>query len=646
MAQQPLIRLEQLKRSFQNGDQTLEVLKGINLDIYAGEFIAIIGSSGSGKTTLMNILGCLDQPSSGSYWFNGTQVSELSKDELAVLRRDAFGFVFQSYHLLPGTPAVQNVELPAIYAGLAPQDRRARALQLLQRLGLGERTLHLPSQLSGGQQQRVSIARALMNGGQLLFADEPTGALDSRSGIEVMQLLQELSNQGHTLILITHDPEVAAHADRIIEIHDGHIIKDQLNPKKNQQPKQQLKPAPASTPSVGLELWEATKAAFAALKRNIFRTLLTLLGIVIGVASVIAMLGIGDGAKNDILDRISSMGSNLLLVRPGAPNQRGGWNVATLVPEDVTAINREVSNLVAAIPEVSSNTTLRYGNLDTSTTLNATSTHFPEVRQWPLAEGTFFTQQDEYQYATVAVLGQTVAQNIFGKESPLGKHVMADGTLLQIIGVMSARGASPMGQDQDDVVFLPYTTGSLRIFGQRHLRNITIAVEDVSRIDATQDKVFELLLARHGVEDFQIRNMASLIDSVTATQNTFTLLLGSVAAISLLVGGVGVMNIMLVSVNERTREIGIRLATGAKARNILQQFLIEALTISALGGLIGVGIGLGAAWLIASLGTPVYFSIFPVALAFSCAFLTGLIFGFLPARKAAYLDPVKALATE
>lgn len=640
-----LIRLENLTRSFKNGEQNLQVLKGINLSIQAGEFVAIIGSSGSGKTTLMNILGCLDQPSSGRYWFGGQEVGRLSADERASLRRDAFGFVFQSYHLLPGTPAVNNVELPAIYAGLAPAQRRARALELLQLLGLGERTQHLPNQLSGGQQQRVSIARALMNGGQVLLADEPTGALDSQSGLEVMKLLQHLSAQGHTLLLITHDPKVAAYAERIIEIKDGLIVSDQRSASR-QSPKQTLPSVPPKQPKRWLDIWESTKSAFAALRRNLFRTLLTLLGIVIGVASVIVMLGIGDGAKNEILERISSMGSNLLLVRPGAPAQRGGWNVATLVPEDVAALNQEVPNLIAAIPELTGSTTLRYGNLDKNTEINSTSAAFPQVRQWPIAAGTFFTAADEEVFATVAVLGQTVAQDLFGTKSPLGEYVMAGGTLLQVIGVMSPRGASPMGHDQDDVVFLPYTTGSLRIFGQRHLRNITIAVDDVSQIDATQARVYELLLARHGVEDFQIRNMASLIDNVTATQNTFTLLLGSVAAISLVVGGVGVMNIMLVSVNERTREIGIRLATGAKATNILQQFLIEALTISALGGVVGVVLGLATAWLVSYLGTPVFFSLFPVVLAFACAFCTGLIFGFLPARKAAYLDPVRALATE
>lgn len=639
----PLIELRGITRSFQNGDQILQVLKGIDLNLYAGEFVAIIGSSGSGKTTLMNLLGCLDKPTSGSYQFNGQEVTQLSSDELAYLRRDAFGFVFQSYHLLPGTPAVNNVELPAIYAGKTPKERQAKALELLKRLGLADRSDHLPNQLSGGQQQRVSLARALMNGGQVILADEPTGALDTKSSQEVMQLFKELAAAGHTLILITHDPEVAAHADRILEIRDGEIVNDTRKVELAAKP--QL-PQPNNQASSFIDLVEATKAAFTALRRNLFRTLLTLLGIVIGVGSVIAMLAIGDGARLEVVDRISSMGSNLLLVMPGAPNQRGRWSIATLVPEDVDAINQEVPNLIAAIPEVTGNKTLRYANQDKSTQINATGSAFPQVKQWPLAKGTFFTPEDEELFATVAVLGQTVAKDLFGKEDPLGKYLMIDNNLLLVIGVMTAKGASPFGQDQDDVVFLPYTTGSLRIFGQRHLRNITIAVDDVSQIDAAQEAVHSLLLKRHAVEDFQIRNMASLIDNVSATQRTFTLMLGSVAAISLLVGGVGVMNIMLVSVNERTKEIGIRLATGARAKNILQQFLIEALTISAIGGVIGVVLGLGAAALADYLGTAVHYSYLPVILAFSSAFLTGLVFGFLPARKAAALDPVRALSSE
>lgn len=646
-ASRPLIELRGITRSFGEGEGELAVpvLKGIDLKIYPGEFVAIMGPSGSGKSTLMNILGCLDQPTSGEYWYDGRDVSALSRDDLALLRREAFGFVFQSYNLLPGMTARENVEIPAIYAGRAPVQRRERAEKLLTELGLGERLTHRPGQLSGGQQQRVSIARALMNGGQVIFADEPTGALDSKSSKEVIRLLTELSGKGHTVILITHDQDVADVARRQIHIADGEVVRDTGRDDSATDSSSAIE---ASRHGVVLSDWqEALKSAVRSLRSNLFRTALTLLGIVIGVASVITMLAIGEGARKDVVDRISTMGSDLLLIRPGGPDLRGGrWSVTTLTPEDYRAIN-EVEGVLAAIPELTGSQTLRYFNLDHRAEINATSYQFPVARQWPVIEGTFFSEQDELNYAAVAVLGKTTADTLFPGESPLGKHLMVNNVLFQVIGVMGEKGASPMGQDQDDVVLVPYTTGSLRIFGQTHLRNITVAVADLDRMSEIEAIIHETLLARHGgIEDFTIRNMASLIDTISETQNTLTWLLGSIAAISLLVGGIGVMNIMLVSVTERTREIGIRMATGARAWNILQQFLTEAWLVSAIGGLIGVALGITATQLIGSFGTPVHMTVLPMVLAFSCAFATGLIFGFLPARKAAHLDPVHALASE
>ncbi|MDX5362788.1 MAG: MacB family efflux pump subunit [Pseudazoarcus pumilus] len=638
----PLIELRGITRTYHNGEIETRVLHGIDLSIHAGEFVAIIGASGSGKSTLMNILGCLDRPTTGEYRFMGRDVSQLDRDELARLRREDFGFVFQSYNLIGSATAAENVEVPAIYAGAPAAERHARATALLGELGLGERTHHRPSQLSGGQQQRVSIARALMNGGRIILADEPTGALDTRSSADVMQLIRELSAKGHTVILITHDREVAAHADRIIEISDGRILSDP----GPQPPAVQSAFEPHVDRSSPLgELIEATLTAVRALRANVFRTILTLLGIVIGVASVITMLAIGDGAKQAVVDRISAMGSNLLTVRPGTPNQRGRDVTATLSLQDMQAVG-ELPGVLAAVPEQEGSVTIRYGNADHRTTASATSADFVVARTWAVAEGSFFSAEDDARYATVAVLGKTVANALFGARSPVGEYVVINNVMFQIVGVMAPMGATGWGRDQDDVIFVPWTTGSLRLFGQRYLRSITVAVADGHDIDTVQQRVHEQLLARHGLEDFNIRNMASIIESVSATQNTMTILLGSIAAISLLVGGIGVMNIMLVSVTERTREIGIRMATGARTRNILQQFLIEALTVSALGGVIGVACGLGVTALVESLGTPVVYSVAPVALAFGCAFATGLLFGFLPARKAARLDPVAALASE
>ncbi len=633
----PLIELSGVTKTYRNGDLAVEVLHGIDLAIYPGEFVAIVGQSGSGKSTLMNILGCLDRPTSGTYRFMGEDVSSFGRDELARLRREAFGFVFQSYNLIGGATATQNVEVPAIYAGLPAHERRARAESLLTTLGLAERLEHKPNQLSGGQQQRVSIARALMNGGQIILADEPTGALDSKSGVEVLALLNELSRNGHTVIVITHSPEVAAHAHRVIEIRDGVVVADapshrtrvtivagaggggahtdSTHAADTARPAGTLgnvaNPRNDSYPEGGLGLRgfaEACKAAVRALRANLFRTALTLLGIVIGVGSVIAMLAVGDGAKQAVIDRISGMGTNLLLIRPGAANRAGmGGSIATMTPEDAEAI-AALPNVLAAVPELGGSVTARYGNIDYQTQVTSTAAEFPIARNWPVARGIFFSRADVRGYAPVAVLGETVAKNLFPDGTdPIGKHVVLKNVLFQVVGVGSERGASPMGTDQDDVVFVPYTTGGLRLFGQRFLRNITVAVDDVSRIDETQQAVSQLLEARHRTVDFQIRNMASLLETATETQNTLTILLGSIAAISLLVGGIGVMNIMLVNVTERTREIGVRMATGARMRDILQQFLTEALAVSALGGLIGVAGGLGAAALIGALGTPVQY---------------------------------------
>jgi macrolide transport system ATP-binding/permease protein len=638
----PLIELVDIGKTYVNGELAVEVLRGVSLKIYPGEFVAVMGASGSGKSTLMNLLGCLDRPTVGTYLFNGQDISHLDEDGLARLRRDVFGFIFQSYNLISTASATENVEVPAIYAGLPTEERHDRANALLASLGLADRVDHRPNQLSGGQQQRVSIARALMNGGQIILADEPTGALDSKSGTEVMALLKQLNGAGHTIILITHDRAVAEHANRVIEIRDGSIVAD-----SGASIRPDLSVALGGTADVGLlaGAGEAMKMAMRALRANLFRTVLTLLGIVIGVGSVVAMLAVGDGAKRSVLDRISAMGTNLLLVRPGAPNVRGSGSVATLVPEDADAISA-LPNVVAAVPELTGNVTLRAGNVDYQTQANATIASFPLARDWPIASGTFVNRQDVRSYSTVIVLGETVRNILFPDSDPIGRYVLVNNVPFQVIGVMGPKGATPWGADMDDVAFVPLSTGSLRLFGQRFVRTITVQVEDLAQIDATQEAITTLLRERHRALDFQIRNMASIIETASQTQNTLTVLLGSIAAISLLVGGIGVMNIMLVSVTERTREIGIRMATGARTSNILQQFITEAVIVSAIGGAIGVAGGLGVAWALRTFGTPIQFSPGPVVLAFGCAFATGLVFGFMPARKAAHLDPVVALSAD
>jgi len=638
----PLLSLKSITKSYGKGELSTEVLHGVDLDIYSGEFVAIIGSSGSGKSTLMNILGCLDKPSSGVYELMGQDISSLNKDQLSKLRREVFGFVFQSYNLIHSLNAKENVAMPGIYAGLSSEQRDQKATKLLSELGLEHRLEHYPSELSGGQQQRVSIARSLINGGHIILADEPTGALDSKSGAEVIELLKKLSSDGHTIILITHDPKVAQIAHRVIEIEDGTIVN---NPEaKKIQTKQNIDTL-CSHNSIFTRLYEATHGALISLRMNLSRTILTLLGIVIGVASVIAMLAIGDGAKNQVLDRISSMGTNLIMVRPGMPNTRGSGDIATLIPEDADSLNG-LENIVASIPESHKNVTTRYKNNDQQTTLNATSAEYSLVRSWDVERGNFFSEEDEQNLEKVVVLGKTVSDALFAKKDPLGKFVIIGNILFQVIGVMKQKGANAFGHDQDDVVFVPFSTGNMYLIGQRHIRGITIAIDDLSKLDQTEEMIRQTLLQRHGVEDFKIRNMASLIEDAKETQSTLTILLGSIAAISLLVGGIGVMNIMLVSVTERTKEIGVRMATGARQSDILEQFLIESTVVSALGGFVGVIIGLSVSFGAEYIGTPIEYSLMPIILAFSSAFFTGLIFGYLPARKAAKLDPVVALASE
>lgn len=641
---EPLLTASNLSRVYQTGEQTLRALSDASFAIWPGEFVAIMGQSGSGKSTLMNILGCLDRASSGSYQVRGRDVGSLNSDELAALRRDTFGFVFQRYNLIATATAEENVEIPGIYAALPKTERTRRARQLLGQLGLAERAHHRPSELSGGQQQRVAIARALVNDPPIILADEPTGALDSKSSDDVMALLKQLHSEGRTIILITHDASVAAHASRVLHIFDGRIVEEQGEVK----PSAHALPPPPARGQANLipEISEAAKMAARSLKANKFRTALTLLGIIIGVASVVTMLAVGSGSKQQVLDQITAMGTNLLSVRPGAPGVRGDGNITTLSFADTEAI-AELDHVNAVVPERSGSYKVRYGNIDVQTPVQGVGAAMPYVRDWPTAMGSFFTDRDVRSYAPVAVLGQTTVKNLFPNgEDPIGKYVLVKNVPFEVIGVLTGKGASGWGGDQDDVVVVPVTTGMIRLFGQNFLSAITVRVDSVEAIASTEKAINDLILARHRQVDFSTRNMASFIDMASDTYNTFTLLLGAVAAISLLVGGIGVMNIMLVSVTERTREIGIRMATGARVRDIMLQFNTEAAVVCTVGGVLGVGIGLATAFGLQLASVPIQITPVPAMLSFSSAVITGLVFGIWPARKAARLDPVVALASE
>ena len=653
----PLIELKHITKSYGGGDSPqVDVLRGIDLSIHAGEFVAIVGASGSGKSTLMNILGCLDRPTVGDYLFAGENVAHLDSDALAWLRREAFGFVFQGYHLIPSGSAQENVEMPAIYAGISAAERHARARALLTRLGLADRTGNRPHQLSGGQQQRVSIARALMNGGHIILADEPTGALDSHSGAEVMTLLDELASQGHVVILITHDRDVAARANRIIEIRDGLIISDSANSATHVPAtansaalqafdlRQRLAEGAEHNGAWKAELIDAVQAAWRVMWINRFRTALTLLGIIIGVASVIVMLAVGEGSKRQVMAQMGAFGSNILYLSGSSPNPRTPLGIVTL--NDVAAL--------AALPQVKrimpvngSDAGIRYGNLDYLAYVGGNDVNFPQIFNWPVVEGSYFTEADERAGATVAVIGHRIREKLFKHVSPIGQYILIENVPFQVIGVLAEKGSSSGNKDSDDRVAIPYTAASVRLFGTYNPEYVTIAAADAHNVQEAEQAIDQLMLRLHnGKRDYQLTNNAAMIQAEARTQNTLSLMLGSIAAISLLVGGIGVMNIMLMTVRERTREIGIRMATGARQRDILRQFLTEALMLSVVGGLCGIALALLVGGVLMLAKVAVQFSLVAVLGAFGCALVTGVVFGFMPARKAARLDPVKALTSE
>ncbi|KAB0534156.1 ABC transporter permease, partial [Pseudomonas chlororaphis] len=536
-------------------------------------------------------------------------------------------------------------------------ERHARAAALLDRLGLASRTGNRPHQLSGGQQQRVSIARALMNGGHIILADEPTGALDSHSGAEVMALLDELASQGHVVILITHDREVAARAKRIIEIRDGEIISDTAD----DHPEVQASANSGALQAVDLrqrladgsehngawkgELVDAVQAAWRVMWINRFRTALTLLGIVIGVASVVVMLAVGEGSKRQVMAQMGAFGSNIIYLSGYSPNPRTPEGIVTL--DDVAAL-ANLPQVKRIMPVNGAKAGVRFGNADYMSYVGGNDTNFPEIFNWPVAQGSYFSDADERSAAAVAVIGHKVREKLLKDvANPIGQYILIENVPFQVVGVLSEKGASSGDSDSDDRIAMPYSAASIRLFGDHNPQYVAIAAADASRVKQTEREIDELMLRMHGGKrDFELTNNAAMIQAEARTQNTLSLMLGAIAAISLLVGGIGVMNIMLMTVRERTREIGIRMATGARQRDILRQFLTEAVMLSVVGGLAGIGVALIIGGILILSEVAVAFSLAAILGAFACALVTGVVFGFMPARKAARLDPVTALTSE
>ncbi len=702
---EPVIRVEGLTRIYRSGDVEVPALRGVSLTVMPGEFVAIMGSSGSGKSTLMAILGCLDRPTGGHYYFEGLDAARLSEPDLASIRSERLGFVFQSFNLLPRTSALENVTLPLFYSTVAPSSREVRnqrARVALKLLGLENRERNTPGQLSGGQQQRVAIARALINTPSLLLADEPTGNLDTKTSHEIMETLVKLNReQGVTIIVVTHEPDIAAFASRVVTMRDGQVVSDRraeaqprAEPSEEEQQPATLAlfhphgeaPLAAARPQAFLSFgMMILSVAAQAINRNRMRSALTMLGVFIGVAALIAMVAVGQGANEAVRKQIESLGTNLMVVVPGAVASggfRGGsGSASTLTISDVQAIRREAPSIAKVAYLIRQQGQVQYSNQDWATTIQGVSANYPPITNWQIADGRAITQEDESKAALVALLGQTVVRQLFAAdENPIGALIQVKGVPFRIIGTLSPKGQSTFGQDQDDLVMIPFTTAERKVLGVAapsqaltplnwvylpppnpynlqsritgYVNQIYVQAVSSAEVKNAIDQLTAVLSRRHRIlpgqtADFAVRNLSQIAEAAEGSSRIMALLLAAVASISLLVGGIGIMNILLVSVTERTREIGLRMAIGARRLHVLLQFLAEAVFLSVSGGIAGIVLGVGFALAIPIVaGWPAPISLWAVAGGFLFSAAVGVFFGYYPARKAASLDPIEALRYE
>ncbi|EFM0124502.1 TPA: MacB family efflux pump subunit [Escherichia coli] len=643
-----LIELKGVSRTYGNGDQTRTVLKNVDLTIVAGEMVAIIGASGSGKSTLMNIMGCLDVPNRGDYYIDGQNAACLSPDELARVRREHIGFIFQRYHLIPDLSALGNVEIPAIYANSERDSRRQRATALLGRLGLEGREHHKPCELSGGQQQRVSIARALINGGKIILADEPTGALDSQSGQEVLAILNELNRRGHTVVMVTHDMKVARHAKRIIELCDGEIIADsggcvsatETLPKTNRIRQSYWKTLLDRTR-------ESMQIALKAMKTHRLRTTLTMIGIVFGIASVVTVVALGEGARQETLEEIKSLGTNVVSIYPGQDLFDDSIeSIRTLVPADANALAKQ-GFIDSVSPEVSASDNIRFLGKSAIASINGVGREHFRVKGIELLQGTTF--RDDRNALQEVIIDENTRKAIFDNTGlqALGQIVFLGSVPARVVGIAKSNNRSDASNRI--TVWMPYSTVMYRIVGKPVLTGISVRLKDNVDNEAAISAISQLLTRRHGIKDFQLYNFEQIRKSIEHTSMTFSILILMVACISLMIGSIGVMNIMLISVTERTHEIGVRMAVGARRSDIMQQFIIEAVLVCLIGGALGIALSYITGALFNALADGIFAAIYSwqaAVAAFFCSTLIGIIFGYLPARKAARMDPVISLASE